>query len=56
MKLFNEKNLINSIGHFLGIDNKDYCSRVLKFLNNKKEAQEKFIEALKDYLPSEIPR
>lgn len=56
LKLFNEKNLINSIGHFLGIDNKDYCSRVLKFLNNKKEAQEKFIEALKDYLPSEISR
>lgn len=56
LKLFNEKKLVESIGHFLEINNKHYCSRILKLLNNNKDANQEFVEALKNYLPSEIPR
>lgn len=53
LKLFNEKNLLTSIGHFFGLDNKVYPNFVLRQLQSDK--REEIIEALKVYLPSGIP-
>ena len=54
LKVFNEKGLINSIGHFLKIENKEYCNKVLTLLNGA--LYKDISDALSNYLPPEIPR
>ena len=54
IKLFNEKNISNSIGHFLSIENKDYCSTVISLL--QREKHDEIVTAIAPYLPREIPR
>ena len=54
LRIFNEKAIVTSIGHYLGIENKQYCNTVLALLRGGK--QEEIINALLPYLPDEIPR
>lgn len=54
LRVFNEKNLINSVGHFFGLDNKAYCSTILNLLNGNMHNE--IINAISKYLPAEIPR
>ncbi|MBR0508667.1 MAG: DUF4435 domain-containing protein [Clostridia bacterium] len=54
IKVFNEKNISNSIGHFLGITDKEYCSIVMSLLKGAKH--DEIAEAISRYLPPEIPR
>ena len=54
LRVFNEKGLSNSIGHFFGLDNKVYCSTILALLNGKMHSE--IVDALVKYLPTEIPR
>lgn len=54
LRVFNEKGLISSIGHFLGVVDKEYCNRVLALLNGKLHG--KISDAISGYLPPEIPR
>ena len=54
LRVFNEKGLSNSIGHFFGLDNKVYCSMILALLNGKMHGE--IVDALVKYLPTEIPR
>ena len=54
IKIFNEKNISKSIGTYFGLKNAEFCSTVLALLqgNNRQD----IINALKAYLPNEIPR
>lgn len=54
LRIFNEKAIVTSIGHYLGIENKQYCNTVLALLRGRK--QEEIVNALLPYLPDEIPR
>lgn len=54
IKVFNEKNIAQSIGHYLGIDNKEYCQTIISLL--ARGGKTEIIMALENYLPSEIPR
>lgn len=54
LRVFNEKGLISSIGHFLGVVDKEYCNRVLALLNGKLHGE--ISDAISGYLPPEIPR
>ena len=54
IKVFNEKNISNSIGHFIGITDKEYCSTVVSLLKSTKH--DEIAETISRYLPSEIPR
>lgn len=54
LKAFNKKDLSKCIGHFLGIDNKYYCSKVISLLRGSKH--DEIVAALSPYLPTEIPR
>ena len=54
LRVYNQKKLINSVGHFFGLDNKTYCLIVLRLLNTTK--REDVLNAIKKYLPTEIPR
>lgn len=54
LRVFNEKGLANSIGHFLGVVDKEYCNSVLDLLNGKLNG--KISDAISGYLPPEIPR
>lgn len=54
LKVFNKKDLSKCIGHFLGIDNKYYCSKVISLLRGSKH--DEIVAALSPYLPTEIPR
>ena len=50
LKVFNEKGLANSIGHFMGVDNKEYCGKVLRLL--ELEDHDKVLELLHEYIPA----
>ena len=50
LKVFNEKGLANSIGHFMGVDNKEYCGKILRLL--ELEDHEKVLELLHGYIPA----
>lgn len=52
LRVFNEKGLISSIGHFLGVVDKEYCNRVLALLNGK--LHDEISDAISGYLPPEI--
>ena len=54
IKVFNCKNISASIGHFFGIDNKEYCPLIIALLRGDK--QRDIINAVVPYLPTEIPR
>ena len=54
LQVFNQKSLSQSVGHFLGVDNKQYCSKVINLLQGIKH--DEIVEALSPYLPTEIPR
>lgn len=55
IKVFNEKGIAKSVGHFFGLEDKNYCPFVLALLKVK-EKREAIIDALVPYLPTEIPR
>lgn len=54
LQVFNQKNLSKSIGRFLGVDNRQYCEKVINLLQGIKH--EEIVSALSPYLPTEIPR
>ena len=54
LSVFNEKGLIGSIGHLLGLVDKEYCNRILALLNGKMHNE--ISDAISTYLPPEIPR
>lgn len=54
LRVFNEKGLINSIGHFFGLNDKAYCSIILALLNGN--MCNEIVKAIEKYLPTEIPR
>lgn len=54
LSVFNEKGLTSSIGHFLGLVNKEYCKSILALLNGK--MRNEISDAISTYLPPEIPR
>lgn len=49
LRLLNEKGVARSIGHFLGIDDKQYCSKVMTLL--MESDSEEPLEALRQYVP-----
>lgn len=53
IKIFNEKGLSKSIGHYLGLQDQTYCSLVIALLKTDKRAE--IIDAIAPYLPTEIP-
>lgn len=53
LEVFNCKSLSTSIGQFFDIDNKKYREFILRHMEN--ENKFKIINALKEYLPNEIP-
>lgn len=53
LSVFNCKSLSTSTGHFFELDNKGYCDFVIRQLNGDKS--KKIIEAIRPYLPKEIP-
>ena len=54
LRVFNEKGLISSIGHFFGLNDKEYCSTILALLNGN--LRNEIVKAVEKYLPTEIPR
>ena len=54
LRVFNEKGLINSIGHFFDLNDKAYCSTMLALLNGN--MRNEIVKAIEKYLPTEIPR
>ena len=54
IRVFNEKNIAKSIGHFFGINNNDYCAIVVALLQDSKH--DEICGAISSYLPPEIPR
>ena len=54
IRVFNEKGLVKSIGHFFGLENAEFCSTVIALLQGPKRTD--IIEALLPYLPTEISR
>lgn len=54
LKVFNCKSLSTSIGHFFGLDNKEYRDFVLRQLNGDKANE--IVAAISGYLPEEIPQ
>ena len=55
IKIFNEKNLSSAIGHYFGIENKEYIATVISIMSANEENKKKFVSALTSYLPTEIP-
>ena len=54
IKVFNEKNIAKSVGHFFGLSNEAYCSTIISLIKGRKKAE--ISAALVPYLPTEIPR
>ena len=54
LKVFNEKGIRSSVGHFFRIDDRQYCNTVIDLLRGAHQAE--IITALLPYLPPEIPR
>ena len=52
LKLFNEKGIAKTIGHFFGLQNEEYCPTIVRLVQHGDAA---FVEAIKKYMPSEIP-
>lgn len=54
LRVFNEKNLVSSVGTFFGIKNDAYCNKVIALLRGEKH--DAIVAAIAPYLPSEIRR
>ena len=54
LRVFNEKNLVSSIGTYFGIKNDAYCNKVIALLRGEKH--DAIIAAIVPYLPVEIQR
>lgn len=54
LKVFNEKSLSTSIGHYFNYANSEYCNLVIALLYGLKH--DDIIAAISPYLPTEIPR
>ena len=54
IKTFNCKNISTSIGHFFGIDNKEYRQIIIALLHGAKHSD--IVDAIAPYLPTDIPR
>ena len=54
IKVFNKKDISRSIGHFMGISDKDYCQTVVSLLHGQKH--DEIVNAIATYLPAGIPR
>lgn len=54
IKVFNCKSISTSIGHFMGIGDKEYCPLVIGLLHGGKH--DEIVNALASYLPTDIPR
>jgi len=54
IRVFNKKEIVNSIGHFVGVPDKLYCQTIINLLNTEKKNS--LITALLPYMPTEIPR
>lgn len=54
LRIFNEKGIAKSIGHFLGVKNEEYQRKVINLLNG--DCHDQIVSILSDYLPDEIPR
>jgi hypothetical protein len=52
LSTFNRKDVVKSIGHYFGLQDKEYCDFVIRQLQGEK-AQD-IINAIIPYLPSEI--
>ena len=53
IKVFNKKEISNSIGRFFGLVNSEYCSTILSLA--KSEKKKEILNAISSYLPLEIP-
>ncbi len=53
IRVFNEKGIAKSIGHYFGIENSSYCATVLSLFNGSKH--DEILSAILPYLPNEIP-
>lgn len=49
LKLFNEKSVSKSVGQFFGIDNKEYCQKVVELMMGDK--REELVRAMSEYTP-----
>ncbi|SEW26226.1 DUF4435 domain-containing protein [[Clostridium] fimetarium] len=54
IKVFNEKNIAKTIGHFFGLNDNAFCPTLIALLRGEKHGD--IINALAGYLPTEIPR
>lgn len=54
IKAFNKKSVASSIGHFLGINDKEYCPTIIALMHSDKH--DAIVRAIEPYLPPEIPR
>lgn len=54
LKVFNEKSLSTSIGHYFNHENSEYCNLVIALLRGEKH--DDIVAAISPYLPTEIPR
>lgn len=54
LKVFNCKSLSTSVGHFFGLDNKEYRDFILRQISSN-DAHE-IVKAVAMYLPEEIPQ
>lgn len=53
LSIFNKKELSKSIGHYLGLNNSEYCDFIMRQI--KGSNFQNIIDAIIPYLPSEIP-
>ena len=50
LRLFNAKGISNSIGHYLGINDREYRAKVINLLRS--DCAEKLLDALRPYVPN----
>ena len=53
LRIYNDKNLISSVGHHFGLNNNSYQDFVLRKFGDLNQ-REHYINAVKKYLPAEI--
>ena len=52
LKIFNEKGIVESVGHYFNLKNKEYCNQVLRFL--EREDKNTVVKIFSNYLPRDI--
>ena len=53
LRIYNDKNLVSSVGNHFGLKNKFYQEFILRKLEDPNQ-RENYINAIKQYLPAEI--